>query len=1296
VPPAETVPAKLKLSGHYEDAKTSDLAINYDQEHLMHKHIFIHVLLIVMVVILPQLAWPAKPNVLLIMSDDLNCAISGFGHAQCQTPHLDRLAAQGLKLERTYCQYPSCGPSRVSMLTGLYPYTTGVLKNKMDFRDTIPNTVTLPQLFKQNSYDVARISKIYHMDIPGDILAGTAGMDDTQSWNETLNIKAREQHSPGQFEDLAPKRSHQGTDFLRVEAQGNDQTQADGMAADQAIAWLKRDRKNPFFLAVGFVRPHVPLVAPAPYFKSYPVGNMQLPFSPDNDLNDVPRPAQDYLTPADFGMSTSQQQSVLRAYYASVSFMDAQVGRVLAALDELGLRDNTIVVFTSDHGYHLGEHHKWMKMSLFEEATRVPLIISVPWLKQSHGQSTVKIAELIDLYPTIADLAGLKAPDTLHGISLKPLLLNPTTPDWPRKSAFTILESIGESLRTEKWRYTEWQQGKQGIELYDHANDPNEFYNLAHQADYKTIQTELKTQLAAKRQAAGYTAGSIGNAAQFPLQHQGPLTNPYESLVLGNGDLSLSARMLSHEMILNLGKSDVWDSRMNTRAADAAVSHDDLVACNGDDPGLHQRLPYFQNNYLNATQQGPCPKPVGTIRIRHPGLSNTKIHTKLDIAQGILTTVYTFAQGSLHIESFVHRNKNTVLIKLTAQGQIPWLNLILEKTADAVDAEIPDPVITFEPDNVQCAISQTIPGQYGVDDFTWHMGTKFPQALHPDLPFPVRKWRYAIKQDLQLKDGDSVVFAVGVTTDRDTQNNAPSKAMALADTAGGKSFDQEKAAHIEAWRQFWSACAIELQDKELEALWYRCLFGFACHLKPGAQAPGLNANIPIYDYTAWNGAYTWNHNVQKWYFPALPINQSLWYDILADLVEQHIPVFEHLAQLLFGLDGVYVDIMTIPFAPPERAKTHIVYGRALAHTGWLSVMLFQHYEFTQNQTWLKHRAWPYIRRAADFYANYLQKYQQAEGDIYPSMLLEDAPHWKAGFPENRNVATDLIMFKKALSIAIQASEILHLDPDKRQRWQQSLSKVPEIDYGWQNNQGWYAIYKDWRKVWPDFNEYLKHIRTSRWGCSGWPIFPGEYIQGDEKKGLAKAVRDVLRGTDLLNLPNKTRILGTFHGEANFLPFIRAGLTEKYQDLRTLLLSHRFNSGQFSPFSTGQDVYIRKANFASWRIVENQYFPILGISEMLLQSQGHIIRLFPFWPKNQYASFKNLRARGGFEVSAQWSPKKGLNATIKSLCANPCRIRWDKETKPEILHNHKPVPYQIQDTDIVFDTKPQAVYVIKGP
>lgn len=449
---------------------------------------------------------PEKPNVLFLMADDLNTALSGFGHPQCQTPNLDRLAKRGVKFENMHCQYPVCGASRASLMSGLYPYTNLTLGNVGTLRGSMPDVVTLSQTFRQHGYHAVRVGKIYHMRIPFEVIDGTAESDDPLSWNETFNMRAPEQNAAGQSTNWSPK--DQGSQsFTGVIAEGGDSLHADGMAADRAIRVLREVQGRPFFLAVGFVRPHVPLVAPQKYFDLYDRSAMLAPIVPSDDLDDVPAIIRGYKNNrTTYGVTPELHKGLLQAYYASVSYMDAQVGRVLDALQESGQADNTIVVFTSDHGYMLGQHHKFQKQHLFEESTRVPFIVSVPWLTEQHGRGTQHITELVDLYPTLTELASLPAPSRLQGTSLVPLLQQTDSAKWTKDRAFSISRSGGESLRTNDFRYTQWGFGDRGQELYDLRKDPGEFTNQARNPAYTEVLGQMKKQLLAKRAAAGFAA----------------------------------------------------------------------------------------------------------------------------------------------------------------------------------------------------------------------------------------------------------------------------------------------------------------------------------------------------------------------------------------------------------------------------------------------------------------------------------------------------------------------------------------------------------------------------------------------------------------------------------------------------------------------------------------------------------------------------------------------------------------------------------------------------------------------
>jgi len=446
----------------------------------------------------------AKYNVLFIISDDLTyTALSCYGNEVCQTPNIDRLARRGVRFTRAYCQGTYCGPSRASFMSGFYPHATGVLGYKSP-RPAIGNRQTWSQLFKDNGYYAARVSKIYHMGVPGGIEQGGHGADDALSWTERFNSPGPEWKAPGDGETLegnprGTKPVVGGNTFVVVEADGDDLVHSDGKTAAKAVELIKKHKDKPFWLGVGFVRPHVPFVAPRKYYPPFkPYDKMVLPKKVPGDWDDIPRAGINYKTSKNMQMDIRRQKKAVGGYYASVAFMDAQVGKVLNALDEEGLTDKTIVIFTSDHGYHLGEHDFWAKVSLRDESAGVPLIICVPGKKPAVCDSLV---ELLDLYPTVARLCGLDVPKHVQGQDVSKMLDDPK--HRVRDAAFSVAPMRkGFLLREDRSPYIQYgEDARGGTELLDMKTDPGQYTNLAGRPEHAERVKEFQDKLAAKLRA---------------------------------------------------------------------------------------------------------------------------------------------------------------------------------------------------------------------------------------------------------------------------------------------------------------------------------------------------------------------------------------------------------------------------------------------------------------------------------------------------------------------------------------------------------------------------------------------------------------------------------------------------------------------------------------------------------------------------------------------------------------------------------------------------------------------------
>jgi uncharacterized sulfatase len=439
----------------------------------------------------PTPAPPDRPNVLLIAIDDLNTSLGCYDHPLVKSPNIDRLAARGIKFDRAYCQYPLCNPSRSSLLSGLRPDRSRIYDNGTPIRKVFPDIVTLPQLFKNNGYFSGRVGKIYHYGVPGQI--GTSGLDDAPSWNEFVNPRGRDRDDEADVINFTPDRQL-GAALCWMEAKGTDEEQTDGKVAAETIRLLQEHKDKPFLLAAGFYRPHVPDIATKKYFDMYPLENVTLPKEPEGHLTNVP-PIALTTKPLNYGLEEEKLCRFKRAYFASITFVDAQVGKVLDELERLGLSTNTVVVLFGDHGWSLGEHGQWQKQLLFEEVARVPLIVALP--RTVATGPCPRTVELVDIYPTLAELCGLKPPENLEGRSMRVLLENPrarwATPALTQQARNSGGKRImGYSVRTERWRYTEWDGGKAGAELYDHNADPHEWVNLAKDPVYAKTVSDMK------------------------------------------------------------------------------------------------------------------------------------------------------------------------------------------------------------------------------------------------------------------------------------------------------------------------------------------------------------------------------------------------------------------------------------------------------------------------------------------------------------------------------------------------------------------------------------------------------------------------------------------------------------------------------------------------------------------------------------------------------------------------------------------------------------------------------------
>ena len=432
----------------------------------------------------------AKPNVLLIMADDLRDFGGAFTKDVVKTPNLDRLRAHGTTFERAYVQYPVCNPSRSSMMTGLRAEQTGITGNDTKFREKMPDIITLPQLCKEAGWQSHAFGKLYHLGGGKNVEAKQAWMDVGKSWHTAQAFEATKTGKK-----MIEGRNVTGGALNWCQwgaADGTDEDQPDGQIAAATVAMIEKQGDAPWFIGCGFMKPHDPFIAPKKYFDLYPLESMK----PWRDPVEMEAVRKDSVGFGGYGEAFAkftdlEWRELFRAYCAGTSFMDAQLGRVLDALDKNNLWDKTIVIFVGDHGYHTGERRWWNKNTLFERSCRAPLIIAAPGTK--GGQTTRSLVEFVDVYPTIAEFCGLSMPHAAAGVSLKPILQNPS--ESVKDAAFTLVtrgpKLCAQSIRTSRWRFNLWSDGQ--TELYDHDADPEELHNVF--AKHADVVSELTAKI---------------------------------------------------------------------------------------------------------------------------------------------------------------------------------------------------------------------------------------------------------------------------------------------------------------------------------------------------------------------------------------------------------------------------------------------------------------------------------------------------------------------------------------------------------------------------------------------------------------------------------------------------------------------------------------------------------------------------------------------------------------------------------------------------------------------------------
>ncbi|MBI3942795.1 MAG: hypothetical protein HY326_07255, partial [Chloroflexi bacterium] len=680
--------------------------------------------------------------------------------------------------------------------------------------------------------------------------------------------------------------------------------------------------------------------------------------------------------------------------------------------------------------------------------------------------------------------------------------------------------------------------------------------------------------------------------------------------------------------------------------------------------------------YIKGRFFRPCTKRVGEIVLVGPGLSSTQMHSHLRIKEGIFEVEFIYnPQASIRLEGFIWAESNLLCLRVTTVGDLKWgdwSQLTMRKLPDAVDDTIPDPRLETPFQNV-VAITQQIPGDEVISPFSWTMAGY--------LPGPRTDQRYETIVSLPRSNATADYF-IAVATTRDSGNTGRAAEMALRAHAQG--YDALKVSQVAWWRDFWRRSSVDLEDKDLENAWFRDLYFLACNLREGKQAPGLFGNMTLWDAAMWHNDYHMDKNFQKNFYPVLAANHCEMSEPYFQAILDYLPAAEWRAQQDFGIEGAFIDVSIIPYQPPQRMYINNTNGRQLGLGGWTLGQFWWYYQYTKDKDWLRRVGYPVIKSVTMFYWNYLEKYQERfGGDIFPSSCLENNPVY-------RNVFQDLLFFRFAFRVAFQAAAVLAVDPEWQQRWADGLKRVPPYN----------IIEYDGRKRIADHKEQtakdIYSASTFLYGgyIAGPLIFPGEDVDPESDTELVQLIREAVE-----EFKFEDAFTHNFLSFSLDVPAARLKMPKAYEMVRNAVIKCRYPTGTPAMFNLEDGMIALQRVYPYGLQVEDFAMPF-SITELLFQSYGEVIRLFPAWPKDKRASFTSLRAEGGFLVSSSLENGTIGTTTIASTIGGPCRVSWSWG-RPVITAGHggtvpgheEAVPFDIAGERISFDTQPGQSYTI---